>query len=246
MEFNYLGKRAYLSWYTQDLLTASLDNIYGREVLCRGYLQQNNQSIPMGDLMAFLYNEHKLLLRMTCQQIKDMVRCDSLTQNRSTTTWINLAGPLVADQYLFEQLWEEALSPLTTAQRALFVLEICENDIKNDLVNERVSYLKNNGFIIAMDDFGSGYSNLLRLSKTPFDIIKLDLKLLEHVPHDIWAASFYREIVNLCSSTGCMIVSEGVETQIQSDFVRWSGVDLIQGFLYATPKKLIQPKITSF
>jgi EAL domain-containing protein (putative c-di-GMP-specific phosphodiesterase class I) len=102
-----------------------------------------------------------------------------------------------------------------------------------------VSYLKDKGFVIAMDDFGSGYSNLLRLSKTPFDIIKLDLKLLERIPNDIWATSFYREIVNLCSSTGCMIVSEGVETQIQSDFVRWAGVDLIQGFLYATPKKLL-------
>ena len=82
------------------------------------------------------------------------------------------------------------------------------------------------------------HSNLLRLNQAEFDIIKLDLKLLNKVPHDLWNASFYREIVNLCASKGCLIVAEGVETQSQSDFVRWAGVDLIQGFLYSSPKLL--------
>ena len=246
MEFNYLGKAAYLSWYTQDLLTASLDTIYGQEVLCRGYVKQTNQPIPINELMEFLFNDHQLLLKMTCQQIKDITQWHRLKKNNTTTSWINIAGPLIANEYLFKQLWEKALFHLTTAQRERFVLEICENDIKNEHVIERVSYLKSQGFSTAMDDFGSGYSNLLRLSETPFDIIKLDLKLLKRIPHDIWAVSFYREIVNLCSSTGCMIVSEGVETQTQSDFVRWSGVDLIQGFLYAKPQKLSQlPTITT-
>jgi len=236
--FNYLGNEAYLTWYTQDLVTASLDTVYGREVLCRGYFSQTGIAIPMSELIPFLYNDHALLLKMTCQQINDVAQC-YLHNNDTATTWVNIAGPLIAEQSLFEQLWKSTLSPLTARQRNAFVLEICENDIKSDLVVERVFYLKSKGFVTAMDDFGSGHSNLLRLSETPFDIIKLDLTLLKHIPNDIWAASFYREIVNLCSSTGCMIVSEGVETQTQSDFVRWSGVDLIQGFLYATPQKFL-------
>jgi EAL domain-containing protein (putative c-di-GMP-specific phosphodiesterase class I) len=244
VKFNYLGNEAYLSWYTQDLLTASLDKVYGHEILCRGFLSQTQQPIPMNELIPFLYNSDKLLVTMTCQQIKDITQWYKDTKN-TITSWINIAGPLIANNDLFEQLWKDALSPLTAKQREVLVLEICENDIKSDRIIERVSYLKNAGFTIAMDDFGSGHSNLLRLSKTPFDIIKLDLKLLDRVPNDIWAASFYREIVNLCSSTGCMIVSEGVETQTQSDFVRWSGVDLIQGFLYATPKKLLPHPITT-
>ena len=61
---------------------------------------------------------------------------------------------------------------------------------------------------------------------------------LNQVPEDLWAASFYREIVSLCAAKGCLIVAEGVETQLQSDFVRWAGVDLIQGFLYSFPELL--------
>ena len=237
MKFNYFGNKAYLVWYTQNLITASLDNVYGKEVLCRGFLSHNNSPIAMAELIPFLFRNHTLLLDMTCQQIQDITQFNSKNVVHSSS-WINIAGPLIADENLFRQLCENALEPLRLEQRHALVLEICENDIKNDIVLERVRHLKNMQFMIAMDDFGSGYSNLSRLSQTPFDIIKLDIKLIERVPTDIWATSFYREIVNLCSSTGCIIVAEGIETTIQSDFVRWSGVDLIQGFLYALPQKL--------
>lgn len=238
MKFDYLGQNAHLSWYTQDLITTSLDAPYGREVLCRGFISETQTLIPMGELMPYLYNHCELLLSMTCQQISDVFQKQFMPSNSAVSTWINIAGQLIADDDLFEQLWLNAFSSLTTKQKQTLVLEICEDDISDDTVIERVSFLKKNGFMIAMDDFGSGHSNLLRLNQSQFDIIKLDLKLLNKVPTDLWVTSFYREIVNLCSSKGCLIVAEGVETQAQSDFVRWAGVDLIQGFLYSKPKLL--------
>lgn len=245
MKFNYFGNKAYLTWYTQNLITASLDTVYGKEVLCRGFLSHDNTPIPMVDLVPFLFENPTLLLNMTCQQIQDITQFNTTNVGQSTS-WINIAGSLIEDENLFKQLCNNALEPLRLEQRHALVLEICENDIKSDIVLERVRHLKNMQFMIAMDDFGSGYSNLSRLSQTPFDIIKLDIKLIERVPTDIWATSFYREIVNLCSSTGCIIVAEGIETTIQSDFVRWSGVDLIQGFLYALPQKLSALPSTTF
>lgn len=242
MQFNYFGHKAYLVWYAQNLVTASLDTVYGREVLCRGFFANDDSAIPMSELIPFLNDNPALLLEMTCKQIKDVVQVQSETD--TSTRWINIAGALIADEYLFLQLCKYALAPLSLKQRSTLVLEVCENDIKNEIVIERVRALKNMQFTIAMDDFGSGYSNLSRLNKTPFDIIKLDINLLEQVPTDIWATSFYREIVNLCSSTGSIIVAEGVETLMQSDFVRWSGVDLIQGFLYALPEKLLSKDTT--
>lgn len=239
MKFDYQGQNAHLSWYTQDLMTASLDTVYGRELLCRGFITDTQTPIPMGTLMPYLYNHSELLLTMTCQQIDDIYQRQNMPSDPAVSTWINIAGQLIADHDLFEQLWQNALCSLTLRQKQYLVLEICEDDISDDAVIERVSFLKKNGFVIAMDDFGSGHSNLLRLNQAHFDIIKLDLKLLNRVPADLWATSFYREIVNLCSSKGSLIVAEGVETQAQSDFVRWSGVDLIQGFLYASPKLLV-------
>lgn len=244
MKINYKGRAAYLSWYCQDLLTTSLDSVYGREILCRGFWVADNRQIPMTELLSYLSQDDELLLAMTIRQIEDIVLMQQNDTGNSISIWINIAGQLIADQNLFSQLWQKVLSGLTSDQKRLLVLEICEDDINDVVMIERVSLLKTKGFVIAMDDFGSGHSNLLRLTQIPFDVIKLDLKLLKKVPNDLWAASFYREIVDLCSSKGSLIVAEGVESETQSDFVRWAGVDLLQGFLYSRPDKLAYNPLT--
>ena len=255
IRFNYQGQSAVLIWYRQKLMTASLEHHYGQEVLCRGFYIEDDdlpgavdqqalaaagRQIPMPELLAFLNRNTELLLQMTCQQIA-VVLADSgkvSEDNIIPTSWINLAGPLIADPILFEQLWQNCLSTIGSQDKQCLVLEICEHDADDEQVFKRVSFLKQHGFIIAMDDFGSGASNLLRLHQAPFDIIKLDLKLLHQVPENLLAASFYREVINLCASRGCLIVAEGIENLLQSDFVRWAGVDLIQGFLYSRPEPL--------
>ncbi len=249
MSFDYNGQAAYLVWYKQNLITSSLDTIYGQEILCRGFLVHTDKPIPMHELMPYLCRHNQLLLAVTCQQITDSMAAmapSNSAKNKQTaaivSTWINIAGQIIADKELFEQLWRLVLCTLSESQKQQLVLEVCEDDISSDIVFQRVSFLKHNGFVIAMDDFGSGHSNLQRLSQIPFDIIKLDLGLLQQVPTDLWSASFYREIVNLCSSTGGLIVAEGIESQLQSDFVRWAGVDLIQGFLYSKPEPFIFDK----
>lgn len=239
MKFDYHGQAATLIWYSQDLITASLDEVYGHEVLCRGFITATHTPIPMGELIPFLYSQHDLLLTMTCQQIQASLQLKETGQlSANNKTWVNLAGQLIADQGLFQRFWQQALCKLSTPEKHSLVLEICEDHIGDDVITERLAFLRENGFVIAMDDFGAGHSNLLRLSQSQFDIIKLDLKLLNNVPADLWTASFYREVVNLCASKGCMIVAEGVETQTQSDFVRWAGIDMIQGFLYSTPSPM--------
>ena len=59
--------------------------------------------------------------------------------------------------------------------------------------------------------------------------------LIKNVPEDLWATSLYKGIIELCSSKGSLIVAEGVETKAQSDYIRWAGVNIIQGFLYSKP-----------
>lgn len=231
MRFKYSGREAELIWYTQELYTAGLDRGYGREVLCRGFFLDNGKKIPMRELIPFLYRNTDILLQMTCQQIQEMLA----HSQDDARIWVNLAGPLIGSDQLFQKLWFKVLFDLDEQQKQRLVLEVCEHDISDEVVSKRVSFLKRHDFSIAMDDFGAGYSNLQRLLQAPFDIIKLDVKLLANVPADLWAASFYHQIIKLCSSKGCVIVAEGVETQLQSDFVRWAGVDLIQGYFYSMP-----------
>jgi len=240
LEFVYHNEPARLEWFVQDLVTATQHVLYGQELLCRATLLESGQPIGMELLMAYLNHHQDLLLEMTNQQLDDLLISQKLTHLINNTIWINIAGILISCPSLFDRLWRQTLSQLTTEQKQYLVLEICEDTISSDdSIVTRISFLQNQGFRVAMDDFGSGNSNLIQLSQSNFDIIKLDLKLIQNVPTDLWAASMYREVINLCSSKGSLIVAEGIETQAQSDFVRWAGVDIIQGFLYSTPRPIM-------
>ncbi|MEZ9110910.1 MULTISPECIES: EAL domain-containing protein [Vibrio] len=237
-KFLYHGHEAHLHWYAQQLITASLTSTYGQELLTRGFYAENGQPIHTGELINYLTANSNLLLDMTIQQLDDLIIQPALSRAESKQVWINISGKLIADNSLFDQFWQRGLSQVSPNKKPYLVLEICEDSIDDKAIVERINQLQNQGFKVAMDDFGSGHSNLIRLSQINFDYIKLDLELIKRIPDELWSTSLYKEIIELCSSKGALIVAEGVENQPQSDFIRWAGVDIIQGFLYSKPQPI--------
>ena len=185
-EFQYHGQQAKLAWYVQDLVVASLDAIYGQELLTRGSIKGTKTKITTQVLFEYLNKNADLLLAMTCQQLDDLFINQKLKSAIKNSIWINISGKLLTDDAMFTHLWETTLKHI-------------------------------------------------RLSQVNFDFIKLDLQLIKNVPEDLWATSLYKGIIELCSSKGSLIVAEGVETKAQSDYIRWAGVNIIQGFLYSKP-----------
>jgi|TARA_R110001583_G_scaffold79153_1_gene213996 EAL domain-containing protein (putative c-di-GMP-specific phosphodiesterase class I) len=239
-EFEYNGEPARLEWYVQDLITAAEHTLYGQELLSRAVLVDSHSPIDIDLLMKYLNYHEDILIGMTNKQFDDLFISGRLTHLITNSIWINIAGSLIACPRMFDRLWRQSLSQLTAEHKQCLVLEICEDTISSDDSSvERIAFLQKQGFRVAMDDFGSGQSNLIQLSQCNFDIIKLDLKLIQNVPTDLWATSLYREVISLSTSKGCIIVAEGIETQAQSDFVRWAGVDILQGFLYSKPRPIL-------
>ncbi|MCW8946352.1 MAG: EAL domain-containing protein [Sedimenticola sp.] len=234
-----LGNRTVaLSWHQQGLVSGALNGLYGREILTRARYIDNGETVTPNRLFPLLKSQPQQLLELTVRQIQTVMALDD-QWNLDGSLWFNLAGELLEDDRLFEILLKTALYPLPPSLRQRVVLEVAEDALEGSLILERVETLRRYGFLIAMDDFGAGYSNLGRLQEGGFDIIKLDLGLIRGVPERIWAASFYREVVDLAASSGSLVVAEGVEHQTQSDFVRWAGVDIIQGFFYSRPQPLL-------
>lgn len=100
-------------------------------------------------------------------------------------------------------------------------------------VNNVVAKLHKYGYIVEMDDFGSGYSSLNVLKDVDFDIIKMDMKFLSSQSKrgGIILSSIVRMAHWLCLP----IIAEGVETTEQLDFLRSIGCEYIQGYLYSKP-----------
>lgn len=95
--------------------------------------------------------------------------------------------------------------------------------------------LQDEGFLILMDDFGSGYSSLNILKDVPIDILKLDSMFSKEIGRSARAEKVIRSIVNMASLLDLPLVIEGIETQEQVDFYKLLGCNTLQGFYFSRP-----------
>ena len=98
-----------------------------------------------------------------------------------------------------------------------------------------ISSLREAGFVVEMDDFGSGYSSLNMLNNTPVDIIKIDMLFLRNIQDQMRTTTILHNMVNMMTELGLPSIVEGVETQDQCDFLSQIGCSYFQGYLFARP-----------
>ncbi len=122
---------------------------------------------------------------------------------------------------------------------AMLKLEITETAIITDVKNHLalVDRLREYGFQVEIDDFGSGYSSLSMLKEINADVVKVDMGFLEKVNTENLAKSraILSAIVRLSKSLGMEVVTEGVETKDQVDFLIREGCDVFQGYYFDRP-----------
>ncbi len=116
-------------------------------------------------------------------------------------------------------------------------LEITESAIMggSQHTNTIIHKLHEHGYVIEMDDFGSGYSSLNVLKDIELDIIKLDMKFLEGKTDSNRGGTILSSIIRMAKWLRLPVIAEGVETIEQADFLRSIGCDCVQGFLYSRP-----------
>jgi len=95
--------------------------------------------------------------------------------------------------------------------------------------------LRNNGFLVSIDDFGSGYSSLNLLKELPVDILKLDRAFFGMNDLKENNAIVVSSIINMANQMNISVICEGVETREQVEFLKNTECDSVQGFFFAKP-----------
>ena len=119
----------------------------------------------------------------------------------------------------------------------LIEIELTESaffDDKNALIST-IKKLREYGFAVSMDDFGSGYSSLNSLKEMPLDVLKLDADFFRNDDGDGRGQIVVSEAIKLAQNLKMRTVAEGVEEKNQVDFLAEQGCDMIQGFYFAKP-----------
>ena len=98
---------------------------------------------------------------------------------------------------------------------------------------EVVAKLREIGFEIEMDDFGSGYSSLNVISSMPIDVLKMDRNFVRGLEHSEIDRHLVKLIVDLARFLHLKVVAEGVETEGQMQFLKDAGCDIVQGFYFS-------------
>lgn len=109
---------------------------------------------------------------------------------------------------------------------------------ENAGTEEMIKKLKSHGYMLLMDDFGSGYSSLNMLKSTPFDVIKIDRDFFSEFMLSDRGKKIISHTISMSKDIGLDLVAEGVETKEQAEFLHSCGCDVAQGFLYSKPVPL--------
>ena len=119
-------------------------------------------------------------------------------------------------------------------------VEITETAIMTGSVDilKLVKELREYGFIVEMDDFGSGYSSLNLLKDMDIDVIKIDMQFLKDSESNIKANTIIKNIINMSEDLGIDTLTEGVETARQYEKLYAMGCKLYQGYYFSKPVPL--------
>ena len=119
-------------------------------------------------------------------------------------------------------------------------IEITETIMMTD-VNSRLKNLmklRDDGFIVEMDDFGSGYSSLNLLKDMPVDVLKIDMAFLKQSKENIKTQKILHNIIKMSDALGIVPLTEGVETIEQYRMLSEMGCKLFQGYYFSKPLPL--------
>jgi len=111
----------------------------------------------------------------------------------------------------------------------------------HELIAQKLRTITDMGYRIAIDDFGTGYSNLSYISRFPLTCLKIDRSFIDQLPA---SGPIIKLILTLGQQIGATIVSEGVETADQLDWLAECDCEQAQGYLIARP--LTSEQILSF
>lgn len=219
--------------YLQPKYSISENCIVGAEALVR-WIHPDRGMIPPMDFIP-LFEQNGFVIKMD-QYIWEEA-CKTIR------TWMDRGiSPVpisvnVSRRHLKDGRFVKVLDELVEKygiDRKNLEIEITET-IDPDQNPEGINLLKEHGYVLLMDDFGSGYSSLNTLKDTQFDVIKIDREFLQDFVESERGQKIVEHTIMMTKEIGLDLVAEGVENKEQAEFLSECGCDIAQGFFYARP-----------
>ncbi|WP_051391710.1 bifunctional diguanylate cyclase/phosphodiesterase [Rhodoferax saidenbachensis] len=214
--------------------------VVGAEVLIRWHHPERGMVSPIefisvAEESELIMHIGQWVLRTACEQL-------AAWRTQPAASALQLSVNLSARQLQQREIVAQVLSILeeTGAPTHLLKLELTESTV---LVNvdesiAKMGQLKAQGVHFSVDDFGTGHSSLAYLTQLPLDQLKIDQSFVRNIGLKPTDGVIVQTIIGMARNLGLEVIAEGVETQLQQEFLAEHGCTLYQGYLFCKPVPL--------
>lgn len=234
-ELPFAIKRNELYMYLQPQFNAK-GEILGSEALVRWHHPEKGEILPSDFITAIEKNGmvsrvDQYIWRCACKKLSDW--------QKHGLTHLYISVNISPKDFFLVNIYDT----FTSLVREFGILprnlnlEITETAIMQDFENQiaLIDKLRDFGFAVEIDDFGSGYSSLNMLKDINADVLKVDMAFLQKSKHDDKSMIILQKIISLAKELGMKVVTEGVESEQQVEFLNKVGCDIFQGYYFSRP-----------
>ncbi len=187
--------------------------------------------IPLAEETGLIIHIGEWVLREACNQAYIWCNCgvplDRIAVNVSAVQLLHRGFPALVGAILAETKLDPKILELELTESALI------NDV--DSVIDILAQLKQVGVQLAIDDFGTGYSSLSRLMNFPIDRLKIDQAFVRNLEQNSDNGAIAAAIIAMAGSMNMQVTAEGVETDVQLDFLKNKCCNEVQGYFLSKP-----------
>ncbi|KMT63932.1 EAL domain-containing protein [Catenovulum maritimum] len=227
-----------LSVYLQPQYNATAKKFFWAEALIR-WIDKEDGFIPP-DKFIGLAEETGLIHEIGLFVLREV--CAFISKNEAYLTDLGIEGVAVnlsARQFFAKGFLDEIKQVLVefSVRPEQLEFELTESMVMENTQHaiEIMHQLRDLGIRLSIDDFGTGYSSLAYLKRFPIHSVKIDRSFIRDIPDDQHDVEIASAIIAMAQKLGLEIIAEGVETQLQSDFLHEQGCSFMQGYFYAKP-----------
>ncbi|MEM7493971.1 MAG: GGDEF domain-containing phosphodiesterase [Pseudomonadota bacterium] len=209
--------------------------IYGVEALARwqtesGRLASPHAFITLAEELGLINDIGEQILKKSTKDAAAWVKAGHKINLAVNVSPIQFGDPHLS-QMILQGIAESGLPPRHLE------LEITESVAvqRPEAVRAILSPLRRLGVRLAVDDFGTGHSNLAILTQFKFDTFKIDRSFIQDTPHDAQATAIVDMMLGMARSLGMDIVGEGIETAQQAEHLALRGCHIGQGYFFSKP-----------
>ena len=235
---NQMLDRNLIEYALQPIVTSGTGDIYGYEMLMRSSapeFKSPEDILRLAKAQSKLHKLEELTFFGAMDTFVKKIEKGEISKN--TKIFLNtISSQVLSDTKFLE--FEERFKPYLSN----IVLEITESEPLNsnfyEIKNEKI---RNWNAMVAIDDFGSGYSNESSLLFLSPNLVKIDMSIVRDVHKSIDKQNMLENLVSYAKKRNIIILAEGVETIDEIDVLLRFGVDLFQGYFFAKPSFDITP-----